>query len=44
MNGPVFGAAHWIERLLRPEAYPHAVVSPIRVAETHISWVLLTGP
>jgi aminoglycoside phosphotransferase family enzyme/predicted kinase len=24
-------------------AYPHAVTEPIRVAETHISWVLLTG-
>jgi hypothetical protein len=32
-----------IGRLLSPEAYPHAVVTPIRVAETHISWVLLTG-
>jgi len=32
-----------IEGLLRPEAYPHPVVSPIPVAETHISWVLLTG-
>jgi aminoglycoside phosphotransferase family enzyme/predicted kinase len=44
MNGPVAGISHWIERLLRPEAYPHAVVEPIRLAETHISWVLLTGP
>jgi hypothetical protein len=33
-----------IDGLLAPEAYPHAVVTPIRVAETHISWVLLTGP
>ncbi|HQR23296.1 MAG TPA: AAA family ATPase [Steroidobacteraceae bacterium] len=33
-----------IERLLSPDAYPHAVEIPIRVAETHISWVLLTGP
>jgi hypothetical protein len=32
-----------IDGLLAPEAYPHAVVTPIRVAETHISWVLLTG-
>ena len=29
--------------LLSPEAYPHAVVTPVRMAETHISWVLLTG-
>ena len=29
--------------LLRPEAYPHPVSEPIRLAETHISWVLLTG-
>jgi aminoglycoside phosphotransferase family enzyme/predicted kinase len=32
-----------IAGLLRPAAYPHAVTGPIRVAETHISWVLLTG-
>jgi aminoglycoside phosphotransferase family enzyme/predicted kinase len=32
-----------IAGLLRPEAYPHPVTEPIRVAETHISWVLLTG-
>jgi len=32
-----------IAGLLRPEAYPHAVTSPVRLAETHISWVLLTG-
>ena len=44
MNGPAFGTAHWIGRLLRPEAYPHEVVAPVRIAETHISWVLLTGP
>ncbi len=31
------------DRLLAPEAYPHAVVTPIRVVETHISLVLLTG-
>ena len=28
--------------LLRPEAYPHAVAD-LRLIETHISWVLLTG-
>jgi aminoglycoside phosphotransferase family enzyme/predicted kinase len=32
-----------IAGLLRPEAYGHSVSEPIRVAETHISWVLLTG-
>jgi aminoglycoside phosphotransferase family enzyme/predicted kinase len=31
-----------IAALRRPDAYPHAV-GPVRVAETHISWVLLTG-
>jgi len=29
--------------LLRPECYPHAV-SVVRMIETHISWVFLTGP
>jgi hypothetical protein len=43
MNGAGAGTGQWIERMLRPEAYPHAVVTPIRLAETHISWVLLTG-
>jgi hypothetical protein len=32
-----------VAALLRPSAYAHAVTEPIRVAETHISWVLLTG-
>ena len=32
-----------VDGLLRPSAYPHRVVEPIRVAETHISWVFLTG-
>ena len=32
-----------IAGLLRPEAYPHPVVDPVRLVETHISWVLLTG-
>jgi len=32
-----------IAALQRPDAYPHAVSEPVRVAETHISWVLLTG-
>ncbi|MDQ1311410.1 MAG: hypothetical protein QG601_2680, partial [Pseudomonadota bacterium] len=29
--------------MLRAEAYPHPVTEPIRLVETHISWVLLTG-
>ena len=29
--------------LLRPEAYPHTVES-VRVLQTHMSWVILTGP
>jgi len=32
-----------IAGLQRPDAYPHAISEPIRVAETHISWVVLTG-
>ena len=32
-----------IEGLLRPAAYPHAVREPVGIAETHVSWVLLTG-
>ena len=32
-----------IQRLLEPAAYPHPT-GPIRLVETHISWVLLTGP
>jgi aminoglycoside phosphotransferase family enzyme/predicted kinase len=31
-----------IQRLLSPAAYPHAV-SDLRLIETHISWVFLTG-
>jgi len=40
---PLATAGALIEALRRPEAYPHPIVEPIRVAETHISWVLLTG-
>src|SRR5580765_5173121 len=29
--------------LLTPQAYPHAV-DAIELIETHVSWVLLTGP
>ncbi len=32
-----------IEHLLQPEAYPHEVTE-LRLLETHISWVILTGP
>jgi aminoglycoside phosphotransferase family enzyme/predicted kinase len=32
----------WIQRLLEPAAYPHPV-GPIKLIETHISWVFLTG-
>jgi aminoglycoside phosphotransferase family enzyme/predicted kinase len=31
-----------VSQLLKPEAYPHPV-SGLRMLETHISWVLLTG-
>ncbi len=31
-----------IQGLLRPEAYPHPV-GPIRLLQTHISWIVLTG-
>ncbi len=33
----------WIDKLLEPAAYPHPV-GPIKLIETHISWVFLTGP
>ena len=33
----------WIEKLLEPAAYPHPV-GPIKLIETHISYVFLTGP
>jgi aminoglycoside phosphotransferase family enzyme/predicted kinase len=33
----------WPRGLLHPEAYPHAV-GAVRLVETHISWVFLTGP
>jgi len=33
-----------VDALRRPDAYPHAIDEPIRLTETHISWVLLTGP
>jgi uncharacterized protein len=33
-----------IAGLQRPEPWPHPVQEPIELIETHISWVLLTGP
>jgi len=32
-----------VEALLKPDAYPHPVTK-IELLETHISWVILTGP
>lgn len=32
-----------IEAMRRPEFYPHTVVEPIQLIQTHISYVLLTG-
>jgi uncharacterized protein len=32
-----------IQAMLRPEFYPHPVQMPIRLIQTHISYVLLTG-
>ena len=32
-----------IQAMLQPEFYPHAVVEPIRLIQTHISYVFLTG-
>lgn len=37
------GRPPWIERLLDPRSYPHPA-GPVRLVETHISWVFLTGP
>jgi len=36
-------SACMIDGLRQPRAYDHPVQTPVRVAETHISWVLLTG-
>lgn len=33
-----------VESLRSPKAYAHTTIAPIEVIETHISWVLLTGP
>jgi len=42
--GPDCGRGGLIAALCSSSAYPHRVTLPIRVQETHISWVLLTGP
>lgn len=36
-------ARRLVEGLRSPAAYPHPVAEPIRLVETHVSWVLLTG-
>ena len=33
----------WVDGLLSPRAYPHPV-DAVKLVETHISWVFLTGP
>ncbi|WP_228024679.1 hypothetical protein [cf. Phormidesmis sp. LEGE 11477] len=32
-----------IQQMLKPDFYPHSVADPIRLMQTHISYVLLTG-
>jgi aminoglycoside phosphotransferase family enzyme/predicted kinase len=32
-----------IQQMCQPDFYPHAVVEPIRLMQTHVSYVLLTG-
>lgn len=33
----------FIQEMLKPEFYPHPVQAPIRLEQTHVSYVLLTG-
>lgn len=33
-----------IQQMLQPRFYPHAVTEPIQLIQTHVSYVLLTGP
>ena len=40
---PVKGFAPVIRALLKPGAYPHPVAD-LQLLETHLSWVILTGP
>ena len=35
-------SATWVQGLKNPECYPHPV-DQVRLVETHISWVVLTG-
>src|SRR4028118_950321 len=32
-----------IQQMLKPEFYPHPVIEPIKLIQTHVSYVLLTG-
>ncbi len=32
-----------VQQMLQPEFYPHPVATPIRLMQTHVSYVLLTG-
>ncbi|MBN3925823.1 MAG: adenylyl-sulfate kinase, partial [Nostoc sp. NMS4] len=32
-----------IEQMLQPRFYPHPVIEPIQLIQTHVSYVLLTG-
>ncbi|MGV7228028.1 MAG: hypothetical protein ACQ9IQ_05135, partial [Nitrospirales bacterium] len=35
-------SATWVQGLQNPECYLHSV-DPVKLVETHISWVVLTG-
>jgi len=37
------GSDFTVERLIHPEAFPHEVTA-LELLETHISWIILTGP
>lgn len=38
-----FALPELIQQMRQPEFYPHPVVEPIRLLQTHVSYVLLTG-
>ncbi|MBW4463051.1 MAG: AAA family ATPase [Nodosilinea sp. WJT8-NPBG4] len=38
-----FALPELIQQMSQPEFYPHPVVEPIRLLQTHVSYVLLTG-
>ncbi len=42
-NGSALGDGDWPNALLNPALYPHPV-DKLQLIETHISWVILTGP